>query len=314
MKVQQAKTLLDRGELIGIPTETVYGLAGNAFNPKAVRMIFELKNRPTNNPLIAHVACFQGVLELVKSFPRELKALAENFWPGPLTMILPKKDSVPDELTGGQNTIAVRIPDHPITLELLKSLKYPLAAPSANTYEGISPTKKAHVQKYFGKNFPVLDGGPSKKGIESTIVGFENGQIVILRHGSIPIESLRKVSAVPIIDYKGKTLRAPGQAKKHYAPVTPLIYTSSPEKIVSKNRGKKIAFLSLTDNTWGFDSRVKTISLYEDPYKHSIAENLFDTLHQLDNGHFDLIVAEKVSDSWLGKAVDEKLSRASINN
>jgi L-threonylcarbamoyladenylate synthase len=180
---------LKQGDLIGLPTETVYGLAANIFNSKAVANIFKTKNRPTTNPLIVHVASIGQARALVKGFPDKAEQLAKQFWPGSLTMILPKNQSVSQLVTANQANVAIRIPNHPVALNLLNHLDFPLVAPSANPFNRISPTTSEHVDAYFPSIY-TLEGGACQAGVESTIVGFEGDEVVLLRHGAISIEAI----------------------------------------------------------------------------------------------------------------------------
>jgi L-threonylcarbamoyladenylate synthase len=204
---------LKQGELIGLPTETVYGLAANVFNSKAVSQIFETKKRPTTNPLIVHVASISQARALVKRFPDKADQLAKQFWPGPLTMILPKNQSVSQLVTANQENVAIRIPNHPSALSLLNQLDFPLVAPSANPFNRISPTTAEHVEAYFPAIY-TLDGGACQSGVESTIVGFEGNDVVLLRHGAISIETIED-SVGRILNRTAATEHAPlpGQHK-----------------------------------------------------------------------------------------------------
>ena len=187
--VERAKQLLCSGNLVVIPTETVYGLAGNALNPRAVAAIYEVKNRPSFNPLIIHTDRLEKVTEYVASVPRVAQELAQAFWPGPLTLLLPKTDKLPDIVTAGSDRVAVRIPKHPLALALLSELDFPLAAPSANPFGYISPTTVAHVEEQLGDKIAyILDGGSCSVGIESTIVGVEDNKLEVYRRGGISIE------------------------------------------------------------------------------------------------------------------------------
>jgi L-threonylcarbamoyladenylate synthase len=192
--IEKAKSLLMQGDLVAIPTETVYGLAGNALDPEAVALIFETKNRPSFDPLILHTSSIGRVEDFVSSFPEKLKILAESFWPGPLTLLLPRKSVVPDLVTSGLDRVAVRVPKHPLTLALLESLDFPLAAPSANPFGYISPTRPEHVEAQLGEKIPyILDGEACDVGLESTIVGLEEDEIVIYRLGGLEISAIEKL-------------------------------------------------------------------------------------------------------------------------
>ena len=178
--IQKAIALLENEELVAIPTETVYGLAGNIFSEKAIKSIFDTKKRPFFNPLIVHISSVDELETIVSEVPEKARILANTFWPGSLTLVLKKQKYIPDLITGGKDTVAVRVPNHPVTLELLELLSFPLAAPSANPFNQISPTKPAHVERYFKNELKmVLDGGACTNGIESTIIGFENGEPII---------------------------------------------------------------------------------------------------------------------------------------
>ncbi len=224
---RRAAALLQAGEVVAIPTETVYGLAANALDPGAVEKIFRLKGRPHSDPLIVHVANAERVSPLVAEVPLWAEKLMSLFWPGPLTILLPKSPQVPAIVTAGLNTVAMRCPKHPLTQALLELLPFPLAAPSANPFGRVSPTTPAHVLEYFDGQIPfILDGGPCDTGIESTIIGEENGRLVIYRPGAITKETLEEVLDTKI----GYRLHAkdqpqtPGQFPKHYAPKKPLLY------------------------------------------------------------------------------------------
>ncbi|MBU3715280.1 MAG: threonylcarbamoyl-AMP synthase, partial [Ferruginibacter sp.] len=191
--IELATEYLRKGEVIGFPTETVYGLAGNIFNTRAIGKIFSIKKRPSYNPLIVHIGNIDFLNEIVQEVPEKAKLLSEKFWPGPITLLLKKKDIVPKTVTAGKDTVAVRIPNHALALELLNQLDFPLAAPSANPFKSISPTRAIHVENYFKEKVPlILDGGACKKGIESTIVGFEKGDAVLYRLGSVSAEAIEQ--------------------------------------------------------------------------------------------------------------------------
>ncbi|MGK0380014.1 MAG: L-threonylcarbamoyladenylate synthase, partial [Patiriisocius sp.] len=220
--ISKAIEILNNEDVIAIPTETVYGLAGNIYSEKAIRKIFQVKQRPFFNPLIVHIESIDKIDEVVSEFPPKAQKLAEAFWPGSLTLILPKKSNIPDVITAGKDTVGVRVPNHPITLSLLKQLSFPLAAPSANPFNRISPTSSLHVEGYFKSSISmVLEGGECKNGIESTIIGFENNDALLYRLGSISIEEIEKVIGKIQVKNKSETTpTAPGMLAKHYAPRT----------------------------------------------------------------------------------------------
>jgi len=192
--ISKAVALLKADKLVAIPTETVYGLAGNIYSEKAIKSIFETKKRPFFNPLIVHIASVKQLEDIVSHVPEKAKLLAKAFWPGAMTLVLKKQSIIPDLITAGKDTVAVRVPNHPITLKLLKQLPFPLAAPSANPFGSISPTKPEHVARYFKNDIDqVLDGGVCSNGIESTIIGFENDELIIYRLGALAIEDIEAV-------------------------------------------------------------------------------------------------------------------------
>ena len=218
-----AKKALDANEIIAIPTETVYGLAGNAFSESAIKKIFELKQRPFYNPLIVHIKSSAYLSEVACNVPEIALQLAAKFWPGPLTLIVNKLPKIPDLVTAGKETVGIRMPNHPVTLALLEQLDFPLAAPSANPFGSISPTSAAHVENYFKENLKVvLDGGNCEKGLESTIIGFENNKPVLFRLGAISLEEIEKeIGKVQIKNHGSETdLSAPGMLSRHYSPAT----------------------------------------------------------------------------------------------
>ncbi len=218
--IEIAKQLLEKGELVAIPTETVYGLAGNALNEMAVLEIFKVKNRPQFDPLIVHVASLMKAKELVIDFPEKAEKLAAQYWPGPLTLLLKKKHHIPDLVTSGLDTVGVRCPNHELTRSLLSELPFPLAAPSANPFGYISPTRPEHVNEQLGDKIKyILDGGECTVGIESTIVGFENDQPVVYRLGGLIIEQIESaIGKVSVALNTSSNPQAPGQLKSHYAP------------------------------------------------------------------------------------------------
>jgi len=223
-RLQVAVEKLRRGEVVAIPTETVYGLAGRFDSESAIRKIFELKERPLYDPLIVHIGELEQVEILAAQFPTNSKKLCNNFWPGPLTVVLPKKPVVSDIITAGLDTVAVRMPAHPVAKRLLRTLRLPLAAPSANKFSKVSPTEADHVRSAFGNTLHVLDGGHSQVGIESTVVSDRDGQVQILRPGIITKEELAAVLGCQPADIQvGNSSASPGNLPQHYQPKMPLI-------------------------------------------------------------------------------------------
>jgi L-threonylcarbamoyladenylate synthase len=308
--IDKAKSFLDRGQLIGLPTETVYGLAGNAFNDAAVLKIFQVKNRPSFDPLIAHTNSLEKVKTFVKDIPDVALDLAEAFWPGPLTLLLPKKKRIPLLLTSGLKTVAVRIPDHPLTKELLEQLDYPLAAPSANPFGYVSPTTAQHVQDQLGESIPyILDGGPCRVGIESTIIGFENNKPVVYRLGGKRIDEIEKlIGTVRIRTNMSSDPAAPGMLKSHYAP-TKRVVVGNLEELISKLNPLKVAVISFQKDYPEVPENHKFI-LSKSGNIDEAAANLFSAMRKMDKTAANCIIAEYVPESGLGKAINDRLKRA----
>ena len=309
--ILRAADILKSEDVVAIPTETVYGLAGNIFSEKAIKRIFEVKQRPHFNPLIVHLHSIEQIEEIVEEFPENAQLLAKHFWPGPLTLILKKKAAVPDIVTAGKDTVAIRIPNHPVTLKLLKQLPFPIAAPSANPFNRISPTRAAHVEQYFKHIIPmVLDGGECKKGIESTIIGFENDEVVIFRLGSLSKEEIEKVvGKVKIKNKKEKAPDAPGMLAKHYSPITKTFLVDDIERFLKENPEMQIGVLKFTDTV--ISPHIKHIEiLSQNGDLNEAAANLYNALHKLDSLNLDAIVAEKLPNHGLGRSINDRLRRA----
>lgn len=307
-------SLLKDGKVVAIPTETVYGLAANAFNEKAVLKIFEVKNRPTTNPLIVHIGNKMQLTDLVKSIPENAHLLMENFWPGPLTLLLPKKAIVSDLVTASHNTVAIRMPSHPLLQELLKKISFPLTAPSANPFTYISPTTVDHVSKQIGTKIPyILDGGDCQKGVESTIVGFnKNGDAIIYRLGAITTEALEVILQSKLKTFKNnKSTPAPGMMKIHYAPSTPLYLVDNLKKNWNQFKEKNIALIVFDKEIKGVNSKNQFI-LSKNSSLDEATENLYKSLHYFDNKGFDAILIQKFENKGLGKTLNDRLSRAQV--
>lgn len=309
--INKAKEALQTNELIAIPTETVYGLAGNAYDETALKKIFELKKRPFYNPLIVHLKSASSMYDIATDIPENALKLAEKFWPGPITLVLKKQAHISDLITAGKDTVAVRVPNHPVALALLEKLEFPLAAPSANPFGSISPTTAAHVLNYFGDNLKViLDGGECANGLESTIVGFENNQVILYRHGSISVEEIEKiVGKLSIITNNDKTPNAPGMLSRHYAPMTDTYLTNTISELIKSFKGRKIGLLLFKDH-----SKDDTI-MHQEVLSPSgdfaeAAKNLYAAMHRLDHSKLDVILAERLPNIGLGKTINDKLERA----
>ena len=310
----KAKKILESHELVAIPTETVYGLAGNIYSEMAIKKIFETKKRPFFNPLIVHIHDKSVLNEIVSDIPEKAEKLASTFWPGSLTLVLKKKDTIPDLITAGKDTVAVRVPNHPMTLELLKTLDFPLAAPSANPFGSISPTTAQHVIDYFPTDLPmVLDGGKCQNGIESTIIGFENNEPTLYRLGSLSVEEIEAViGKIEIKNNKEKSPNAPGMLSRHYAPETKTILVENVEDELKLHPNKKIGVL-LFQNLITNPLITSTEILSEKgDLKHAMS-NLYAAMHRLDKQNLDIIVAEKFTEKDLGKSINDRLQRATKN-
>ena len=310
--IEEAIVALENNNIIALPTETVYGLAGNAFSESAIEKIFALKNRPHYNPLIVHIKSIDYLHLVAKEIPEIALQLASTFWPGPLTLVLKKQDNIPSIVTGEKDTVGVRVPNHPVALELLKQLDFPLAAPSANPFGSISPTTAGHVYNYFADTLDViLDGGPCIKGIESTIIGFENECPVLYRQGSITLEAIEKITGKLKIKVNAgnSAPTAPGMLSRHYAPNTTTILTDNIDVAIEKYLGKRIGILQFKKHsTYPLVSAIETLSAIGDT--EEAAKNLYAAMHKLDQQNLDVIIAEKFPAIGLGLAINDKLERA----
>jgi L-threonylcarbamoyladenylate synthase len=310
-ELKEARVALNQDRIVAIPTETVYGLAGNAFSEKALDKIFTLKKRPYFNPLIVHIRSAEYLTEVARDIPDKATVLANEFWPGPLTLVLKKQSRVPDLATSGKDTVAIRVPDHPVTLELLAQLEYPLAAPSANPFGSISPTSAQHVYQYFNKDLDViLDGGACEKGIESTIIGFENGQPILYRLGSLSLEKIEeKIGTVLVKTHsEDASPSAPGMLSRHYAPTTNTYLTEDIAAMIASHDDKTIGLLLFKDSEQYAAAHREVLSVSGD--LEEAAKNLYAAMHRLDNLKLDMIVAEQLPDIGIGRTMNDKLRRA----
>lgn len=310
--INKARDLLNLNELVAIPTETVYGLAGNALDVRAVTKIYEVKDRPFFDPLIIHTDHLDHISHLVKEIPEALKALAYEFMPGPLTILLEKTKSVPDMVTAGSDKVAVRVPNHPLTLELLKSLDFPLAAPSANPFGYISPTKAKHVNDQLKDKIQyILDGGDCEVGLESTIVEWKNNKLIVLRKGGITVETLEKyVEEVVVTEASTSNPTAPGMLASHYAPRVPVMINPTVDAIEEYNI-ERIGVLAFkkAKNIIPIENQ---LILSKSGDLNEAAKNLFSYMRILDNMDIDLIITEILPEEGLGRAINDKLRRASV--
>ena len=311
-----AVELLRKGDLVALPTETVYGLAANALNPIAVAKIFEAKERPRFDPLIVHLPNREWLKRIsrIPAGDRQLiLRLADKFWPGPFTMVLPKREIVPDIVTAGLSTVAVRLSAHRVFAEIVGELDLPLAAPSANRFGRVSPTTAQHVLDELDGRVPlIVDAGPTEHGIESTIVAVRNGRIAVLRRGPITHEQLSAFAdTIGVAAAQG--ISAPGQLLSHYMPTTPLRLIDNAEAFPPPEN-QRVGLLAWSNVPMRLQSpqhfaAVRNLSERQD--LREAAANLFRYLHELDALGLDVIVAERVPSRGLGAAIMDRLQRAS---
>jgi L-threonylcarbamoyladenylate synthase len=303
--IARAAVLLRQGGVVAFPTETVYGLGALAFDARAVARIFEIKGRPSFDPLIVHVADRSMLGEVVAAVPATAETLIERFWPGPLTLVFKKRPAVPGLVTAGLSTVAVRIADHPVARALLEAVGSPVAAPSANPFGRLSPTRAEHVAHMLGDRVDlILDGGATTCGIESTIVALEP-RPTLLRPGAIALEQIEAVSGPLERTTAGSGVRAPGQVAQHYAPATPLRLVDP--KLVAQAERVRAGVIALRDAPEGY-SASRTLSRRGD--LREAAANLFEMLHELDALGLDRIDAAPVTEAGMGLAIMDRLRRA----
>ncbi|MDZ4817080.1 MAG: L-threonylcarbamoyladenylate synthase [Verrucomicrobiota bacterium] len=306
--INKAAALLAKGKLIGLPTETVYGLAGDAANPEALALIFSTKQRPEFDPLILHAYDMDMALTAVIDFPRGAQKMAEAFWPGPLTLILPKAPWVPDLATSGLKTVAIRVPKHRVARQVIKSFGGCLAAPSANRFGRLSPTTAAAVFKELGSKVSlILDGGPCAQGIESTIISYATNKPICLRLGALSLEEIEEKLGQKVTHLRKVNPRmAPGNIGSHYAPRTPLRIVNSPSEVTDP---KKASWVSLkpVEGAGGF-KHVRFLTRNGDLSK--AASRFFQTLRELDELNTSMIYAQPFPDTGLGRALNDRLTRA----
>ena len=307
--IQLAKQLLEKGDLVAIPTETVYGLAGNALDPAAVAKIFQVKDRPSFDPLIVHVSSLKAAQPFVLEIPKQAEQLVHRFWPGPITILLAKKEIIPDLVTAGLDRVGIRCADHPLTQALLEQITFPLAAPSANPFGYVSPTSAQHVQDQLGGKISyILDGGRCQIGIESTIVGWEDQQPVIYRLGGVSIEQIESViGKVKVRSHSTSQPQAPGQLKSHYAPRKKFLLGNIQE--LMKKYPSRCGILSFQNNVTEIRSGFH-LTLSPSGDLNEAARNLFSMLRHLDNMDVDVVLAEEVPNEGLGRAINDRLRRA----
>lgn len=310
--LDRAVALLRAGGVVAIPTETVYGLAADARNPQAVRRVFAIKGRPADHPLIVHIAAAESLPQWARDIPDAAWRLAGRFWPGPLTLILRRAPGVPDEVTGGQDTVGLRVPDHPLTLELLRRFGGGLAAPSANRFGHVSPTRAEHVAQELGEAVDlILDGGPCSVGVESTILDLSGDVPTVLRPGGVSLAALEEVLGQPVALRTGAGgVRAPGTLAAHYAPTTPLLLLPA-ERLWQEAARRAAAGERLGVLTHDLPRALPGVFVLRLPAEAAAyARELYAALRALDGAGYDCILVEAVPDApeWL--AVANRLERA----
>lgn len=305
--IDQAANALRKGELVIFPTETVYGLGANALSAAAVRQVYSVKGRPASSPLIIHCPDLSAVRRWCGEWPESAQRLAEKFWPGPLTLVLPKKADIVDEATSGLGTVGVRVPSHPVALEFLRKAGVPVAAPSANPFTRLSPTRVEHVREVFGARVRwILDGGPSAVGIESTVISLVGPRPRLLRPGMVSLRQLEEV--IGPIDLQmlaqEEPHASPGLHKAHYQPRTPVVLYQRGKEMPARGRGIS---LLLTNSVPG-ESRL----MPNDPMEY--ARELYAVLHELDVKKFDWIAIELPPETAEWEGILDRLTKAAAPN
>ncbi len=295
LSIKEAAALIREGKLVAFPTETVYGLGANAFDAAAVQRIFELKGRPATSPLIVHVASIQMAREIAAEWPPVAEELAQKWWPGPLTLVLPKKPMIPGIVSAGLPTVGIRMPKHALALELIQQAGVPVAAPSANRFGQLSPTTAAHVRAAFGDALAVLDGGSCQVGIESTVVAIEDGKLKLLRPGMLSLGELESLTTQP-----GGADASPGMQPRHYSPRTPLLLVEGPKSLP----GRTGAYV------WRKKSGLVCRSIHMPAAPEEYAARLYAALHELDQENLPWIAVELPPDTPAWTAIHDRLKRA----
>jgi len=306
--IKKAAALIKAGGAVAFPTETVYGLGADGLNPEACARIFEIKGRPRFDPLILHECSAARARKLFSKVPASALRLMKKFWPGPLTLVLPKAAEVPDIVTSGLKTVAVRVPASSAARALIKAAGRPVAAPSANSFGRLSPTTAAHVKRQLGCGPDmILDGGKTAIGVESTIITFYGGRPVLLRPGGLPLEEIEKIAGpAAAIKNTGGAPPAPGCLKKHYAPRARLQIIEPGRRVKG---GARAGYLAFSKKPAGEFRAVRVLSPRGD--LREAAANLFGALHRLESSGVKTIYAERVPAHGLGRAIMDRLKRAS---
>jgi L-threonylcarbamoyladenylate synthase len=307
--IAAAATLIRRGEVVAFPTETVYGLGADATNAEAVARVFAIKQRPSFDPIIIHIDGIDMGASVVAAMPPAALALAERFWPGPLTLVLPKTARIPDIATAGLPSVGIRVPDHSVALALITATRTPIAAPSANPFGYVSPTTAAHVEAQIRDLPMILDDGPCRIGIESTIVSFVADRPTLLRPGGIPLEDIERTIGPLQIGTDSAQPLAPGQLPRHYAPRLPLAVVTAVRDIPPADRSDAALLLPQPEPEAAGFAHVELLS--PDGAPTTIAANLFAALRRLESGGYRHLYAVAVPEVGLGRAIMDRLRRAS---
>ena len=308
--IDAAAERVRRGECVAFPTETVYGLGADATNATAVAQIFAIKDRPSFDPLIVHLAGTDELDEVARDIPDRARALADAHWPGPLTLVLPKASTIPDIVTAGLPSVGVRVPDHPVARALIRRAGCPLAAPSANPFGYVSPTSATHVREQLGHRVEtILDGGPCRVGVESTIISFVDAQPALLRAGGIDLETLEKFLGKVQIRTSATVPSAPGQLPQHYAPRTRVELVKAPSDVAAADR--PTAALLTMQPVEDIDGFATARSLSPDGDLRVAAAALFAALRELDGAPVATIYAIPPAEVGIGRAITDRLRRAS---
>jgi L-threonylcarbamoyladenylate synthase len=311
-EIREAAEALREGGLVAFPTETVYGLGANALDPEAVAKIFKAKGRPQDNPLIVHIADKNDLKRLVKKIPEKATALTDAFWPGPLTLILKKSDIIPEVITGGLDTVAIRMPDNDIALALIKDSKVPIAAPSANLSGRPSPTSAKHVaDDLSGRIAYIVDGGRTRIGVESTVLDLTVEPPTLLRPGGITTKEIEDVvGKIAVRPAKRGAVRSPGMKYRHYSPKARVVLAKKGEiqNLADKYMGEslKVGIMATDNGKYGADIVRSVGEDYDE-----IANNLFETFREFDRDNVDIIIAQGVKEEGLGLAIMNRLKKAS---
>jgi L-threonylcarbamoyladenylate synthase len=313
ISLDQAATLIREGKLVAFPTETVYGLGANALDSAAVTKVFEMKGRPSSSPLIVHVSSIAMAREIVTEWPPEADELARRYWPGPLTLVLPKSSVIPDIVTAGLPTVGIRVPSHPVAISLIEAARVPIAAPSANRFMGLSPTTAEHVIEAFGDEVPVLDGGACPLGIESTVVSIADGKVTLLRPGMISLgdaqgpvspSAIEAARAEPVDVNKDGPHPSPGMHPRHYSPRTRLIVVPGPNHLPDRYG----AYL------WRKKPGLTARSVRMPMNLEAFAHRWYSVLHELDNEGWPWIAVEALPEKPEWAALRDRVARASGEN